>query len=132
MSITSIIDCSDLYNNAAENQKLDSRAVWLDRSIQKELHNASGAFNNGIAIILGKVWHNPHKAGQHMICVDLDNQKHILSIHTELVEALRKNGCSNCITLLRDIVRRHSSFKIVHESHTHPTLVESRRERATG
>lgn len=132
MSIKSIIDCSDLYNNAAENLKLDSRAVWLDRSIQKELHNASGAFNNGIAIILGKVGHNPHKAGQYLICVDLANQRHISSIHSELVEALRKHGRSNCIALPRDIVSIHSSTRLVHKSYTHPTLTESRRERRPG
>jgi hypothetical protein len=39
-----------------------------------------------------------------------DKIEHTLSIHCELVEALRKHGCSNCVALLRDIVRKNSSY----------------------
>ena len=60
-----------------------------------ELHNewkSSGAFDNGIAIILGKVWHNPHKTGLFLIGIDLDNQKAI-------EEICQRNG--NTISLLQ-------------------------------
>jgi hypothetical protein len=133
VNITSIIDCSNLYNNAAENlKKLDSRTLWLDRPIQTELHNGSGAFNNGIAIILRKLAHSPHKAGQYMICVDLEVEGHTSSIHSELLEALGKYGRSDCIALLSDIVRICIDSTTVHKSYTHSTLTEFMRERRPG
>lgn len=61
----------------------ESWAEWQDKPIPEELHNewkASGAFNNGIAIILGKVRHNPHKSGLFLVGIDLDNQKAIEEI----------------------------------------------------
>ena len=33
-----------------------------------------GAFNNGIAVIAGKLWNNVNKTDLYLICVDLDNQ----------------------------------------------------------
>ena len=42
----------------------ESWKEWQNKPIPQELHDkwkTSGAFNNGIAIILGKVWHNPLK-----------------------------------------------------------------------
>jgi hypothetical protein len=36
-----------------------------------------GAFNNGIAIILGKVWHNKQRFGLYLNGIDLDNRKAI-------------------------------------------------------
>jgi hypothetical protein len=37
-----------------------------------------------------------------------DKLEHTLAIHTELVDALKQHGCSSCIALLRDIVRKHN------------------------
>ena len=73
----------------------ESWAEWQDKPIPEELYNewkASGAFNNGIAIIIGKVWHNPHKTGLFLIGIDLDNQKAI-------EEICSRNG--NTISLLQ-------------------------------
>jgi hypothetical protein len=39
--------------------------------------------------------HNTNKAALYLMGVDLDNQKYTLSTHSELVEVLRKHGCSN-------------------------------------
>ena len=73
----------------------ESWAEWQDKPISEELYNewkASGAFNNGIAIIIGKVWHNPHKTGLYLIGIDLDNRKAI-------EEICSRNG--NTISLLQ-------------------------------
>jgi hypothetical protein len=37
-----------------------------------------------------------------------DKLEHTLAIHTELVDVLKQHGCSNCISLLSDIVRKHN------------------------
>ena len=61
----------------------ESWAEWQNKPIPQELYSewkASGAFNNGIAIILGKVWHNPNKTDLYLIGIDLDNQKAIEEI----------------------------------------------------
>jgi hypothetical protein len=66
--------------NTRKKETYESWKEWQDRPIPKELHEdwkASGAFNNGIAIILGKVWHNPQKTGLFLVGIDLDNQKAI-------------------------------------------------------
>lgn len=39
-----------------------------------------------------------------------DKLERTLSIHSELVEALTKHGCSKCIAILREIVRKNSSY----------------------
>jgi hypothetical protein len=81
--------------NTRKKETYESWKEWQDKPIPEELHNewkASGAFNNGIAIILGKVWHNPHKAGLFLIGIDLDNQKAI-------EEICNRNG--NTISLLQ-------------------------------
>jgi hypothetical protein len=54
------------------------------------------------------------------------------SIHSELVEAPRKLGCSKCIALLGEIVRKHSNTRIDHKSYTCPTLAEIKQERRPG
>src|SRR5918996_459433 len=81
--------------NTRKKETYESWKEWQDKPIPEELHNewkASGAFNNGIAIILGKVWHNPHKAGLFLVGIDLDNQKAI-------EEICNRNG--NTISLLQ-------------------------------
>jgi hypothetical protein len=53
-----------------------------------------------------------------------DKLERSLSIHSELVEALMSHGCSRCIAILRDVIRKHNNTEIVHESQTHPTQAE--------
>jgi Bifunctional DNA primase/polymerase, N-terminal len=69
--------------NTRKKETYESWKEWQDKPILKELHEEwkrSGAFNNGIGIILGKVWHNPHKTGLYLIGIDLDNKKAIEEI----------------------------------------------------
>jgi hypothetical protein len=58
----------------------ESWKEWQDKPIPQELHDEwknKGSFDNGIAIILGRVWHNPLKRDLYLIGIDLDNQKAI-------------------------------------------------------
>lgn len=67
---------------------------WQDKPIPQELHDEwkkSGAFNNGIAIILGKVWHNPRRTNLYLIGIDLDNQKAIEEVAVNGLEDLAKH-----------------------------------------
>jgi len=55
---------------------------YQNSPIPKEQHDewkTQGAFNDGMAIIAGKVWHakDPSKQGLYLILVDLDNKKAI-------------------------------------------------------
>lgn len=50
---------------------------WQDRPIPKELHEQwkrEKQFDNGMAIVAGKVWHNSLKAGLYLCAVDCDNK----------------------------------------------------------
>ena len=69
--------------NTSKKETYESWKEWQDKPIPQELHNEwreSGGFDNGIAIVLGKVWHNPQKTGLFLIGIDLDNQKAIEEI----------------------------------------------------
>ena len=69
--------------NTRKKETYESWKEWQDKPIPTELHDewkASGAFNNGIAIILGNVWHNLYKADLYLIGIDLDNEKAIVEI----------------------------------------------------
>jgi putative DNA primase/helicase len=53
---------------------------WKDNPIPESQHVAwknQGAFKDGTAIMAGKVWHRPDKAGQYFIIIDLDSSKAI-------------------------------------------------------
>ena len=72
----------------------ESWKEWQNKPIPQELHDkwkTSGAFNNGIAIILGKVWHNSLKKDLYLIGIDLDNQKAIEEVAIKGLEDLAKN-----------------------------------------
>ena len=63
----------------------ESWKEWQDKPIPQELHDEwknKGAFDNGNAIILGRVWHNPLKKDLYLIGIDLDNQKAIEELCT--------------------------------------------------
>ena len=70
----------------ADTQNKTTSIKWTeyqDNPISEEQFNKwswQDAFKDGIAIILGKVWHNPLKTGLYLTGVDLDNQKAIEEI----------------------------------------------------
>ena len=71
----------------------ESWAEWQDKPIPDELYGewkSSGAFNKGIAVILGKVWHNPVKKELYLIGIDLDNRKAIEEVAIKGLEDLAK------------------------------------------
>jgi hypothetical protein len=58
---------------------------WQDKGIDEEQYHEwkeRNAFDNGIAIMVGKVWHRPDLADYHLCFIDLDNQKAIDEICT--------------------------------------------------
>jgi Bifunctional DNA primase/polymerase, N-terminal len=49
---------------------------WQDKPIPEELHNqwkTENKFSNGIAVVLGKVWHNKQKLALYLNGIDADN-----------------------------------------------------------
>jgi hypothetical protein len=60
-----------------------------------------------------------------------DKLEHAFSIPSELVEALMSDGCSKCIAI-RDVIKKHNSTEIVHESYTRPIIAEIKRVRRQG
>ena len=72
----------------------ESWAEWQDKPIPDELHSewkSSGAFDKGLAVILGKVWHYPLKKELYLIGIDLDNQKAIEEVAIKGLEDLAKH-----------------------------------------
>ena len=66
--------------NTAQKRPLVPWSKWQDKPISDALHKewkTSGAFDNGIAIILGKVYHNKQKEGLYLVGIDCDNTKAI-------------------------------------------------------
>ena len=51
---------------------------------QHQQWKQEGAFDSGMAIIAGRVWHNPFKKVLYLILGDLDNQKAIDEFCTEI------------------------------------------------
>lgn len=69
--------------NTRKKETYESWKEWQDKPISEDLHNEwkkSGVFNNGLAIILGKVHHNRQKEGLFLIGIDCDNAKAIEEI----------------------------------------------------
>lgn len=69
--------------NTRKKETYESWKEWQDNPVPSDLHNewkTSGAFDNGIAIILGKVHHNRQKEGLYLIGIDCDNAKAIEEI----------------------------------------------------
>jgi hypothetical protein len=62
-----------------------SWAEWQNKPIPGEVYNewkAIGAFNRGMAVILGKVWHNKDKLGLYLNGIDAENLKAIEELCT--------------------------------------------------
>ena len=69
--------------NTRKKETYESWKEWQDNPVPEDLHTewkTSGAFDNGIAIILGKVHHNRQKEGLYLIGIDCDNRKAIEEI----------------------------------------------------
>jgi len=58
-------------------------AKWQNNPIPEDVHKewkATGAFNKGMAIIMGKVWHREDKKGLYFIFIDMDKKQAIKEI----------------------------------------------------
>ena len=58
---------------------------FQDKPIPLEIHNQwkeQGLFDNGIAIILGRIWHRSDKLDYNLACIDVDNRKGIDELFT--------------------------------------------------
>jgi hypothetical protein len=69
--------------NTRKKETYESWKEWQDKPIPEDLHKewkSSGAFDNGLAIILGKVHHNRRKEGLYLVGIDCDNAKAIEEI----------------------------------------------------
>src|SRR5215213_9386430 len=69
-------------------------AEWQNKPIPEDVHNkwkVTGAFNKGMAIILGKVWHNKDKSDLYLNGIDADNLKAIEEICTRNERSISLN-----------------------------------------
>ena len=65
--------------NTKDKNTFESWTNWKDQSIPVEVHESrkkSSHYNNGIAIITGKIWRGPY-ADKYLVAIDLDNKKAI-------------------------------------------------------
>ena len=95
----------------------ESWVEWQDKPIPQELHDewkTSGAFTNGIAVILGRVWHNPVKKELYLIGIDLDNEKAIEEVAIKGLEDLAKHVIVSRAT--KTMQQKHTYYYI----HTNP------------
>jgi hypothetical protein len=82
--------------NTRKKETYESWKEWQDKPIPQELHDewkTSGAFDRGMAVILGKTWHNSEfgKRGLYLIGIDLDNRKAIEEVTNKSLEKLAKD-----------------------------------------
>ena len=80
--------------NTRKKETYESWKQWQDKPIPQGLHEqwkSSGAFNQGMAIIPGKVWHHIGKRELYLIAIDLDNQKAIEEVALDGLEELAKH-----------------------------------------
>jgi putative DNA primase/helicase len=66
---------------------------WKDKSMPVvvfESYKRSGFYNNGIAIIPGKIWRGPSYEGKYLIAIDLDNKKAIEEFCRNNLERLKQ------------------------------------------
>ena len=55
------------------------------KPIPQEIHNQwknQGLFENGMALIMGKIWHRSDRSDYYLACIDIDNQKAIQELFT--------------------------------------------------
>jgi hypothetical protein len=82
--------------NTRKKETYESWKEWQDKPIPQELHDewkTSGAFDRGMAVILGKTWHNSEfgKRGLFLIGIDLDNRKAVEEVAYKGLKELSKD-----------------------------------------
>lgn len=73
--------------------KDDPRGNWQIEPIPQDIHDEwkrTNAFKDGMAIICGRVWHNPSKKDLYLCAVDADNQKGIDVLSERGIEEIAK------------------------------------------
>ena len=78
--------------NTKIKETYESWSQWQDQSIPSEIHESrkkGGDYNNGIAIIPGKIWRGAYK-GKYLVAIDLDNKKAIEEFCRNGLEELKK------------------------------------------
>jgi hypothetical protein len=71
---------------------------WQDKPIPEELHNRwkeEGAFSNGMAVLLGRVWHKSDLVNYYLIGIDADNKKAIEEMCKLNGKSRTKGNCYN-------------------------------------
>ena len=71
--------------NSRRKRPLVNWKEFQDKPIPEGLHNQwknHSSFDNGIAIILGKVWHRNDRQDYYLNCIDVDNLKAIQELFT--------------------------------------------------
>jgi hypothetical protein len=74
------VGVNTIPSNTRKKVTYEPWSEYQSRPISEEQYNewkTKGAFNNGMAIILGKVWHNKQRLGLYLNGIDLDNRKAI-------------------------------------------------------
>lgn len=62
--------------NTKDKNTFESWTNWKDQSIPVEVHESrkkNGHYNNGIAIITGRIWRGPY-TGKYLVAIDFDNK----------------------------------------------------------
>ena len=79
--------------NTKDKNTFESQTNWKHQSIPDHIHESrkkSGHYNNGIAIITGKIWRGPY-AGKYLVAIDLDNKKAIEEFGGSELEYLQQH-----------------------------------------
>jgi hypothetical protein len=105
--------------NTKQKETYESWKEWQDKPIPEELHDEwkkSGAFDRGMAVILGKTWHNSEigKSGLYLIGIDLDNRKAIEEVAykglTELAKDVIVEQHNDDLTKAHILLYSHKPF----------------------
>jgi|SRR5215211_22608 len=78
--------------NTKDKETFESWTPWQHKSIPIEVHEDrknTGKYNNGIAIIPGKVWRGQYE-GKYLVAIDLDNKKAIEEFCRNNLERLKQ------------------------------------------
>lgn len=78
--------------NTKEKTTLEKWSQWQDKHIPDELHEQhkrNGEYNNGIAVITGKIWRGLYK-DKYLVAIDLDNKKAIEEFCRDGFEELKQ------------------------------------------
>src|SRR5947209_3107797 len=93
-----------------KNKKINVRwSEWQDKPIPESHHNKwkkDGAFEKGLAVMAGRVWHRPDKQGEYFIIFDPDK--------TEAIDEI-------CNINAGTITREQLASKFIFEQHTDDT-----------